>query len=87
MTSRTGGGTPAGKAARAGPSGAPGPSRQLSSEAGTDANIYRLETSIETRILENLSLRFSLKIKHQTEVPVGRDETDTEAALTLVMNF
>lgn len=61
--------------------------QELSSEVGTDSNIYRSETSIETQILENLTLRFSLKIKHQTEVPSGRDETDTETAVTFVMNF
>lgn len=61
--------------------------QELSSEVGTDSNIYRSETSLETQILENLTLRLSLKIKHQTEVPSGRDETDTETAVTFVMNF
>lgn len=61
--------------------------QELSSEVGTDSNIYRSESSIETQILENLTLRLSLKIKHQTEVPTGRDETDTETAVTFVMNF
>ncbi len=61
--------------------------QELSTEYGTDSNIYRSETSIETQILENLSLRFSLNIKHQTEVPPGRDETDTETAITFIMNF
>ena len=62
-------------------------SQELSTESGTDSNIYRSETSIETQILENLSLRFSLNIKHQTEVPHGREETDTETAITFIMNF
>lgn len=61
--------------------------QELATEYGTDSNIYRSESSIETQILENLSLRFSLRIKHQTEVPAGRDETDTETAVTFVMNF
>jgi putative salt-induced outer membrane protein len=61
--------------------------QQLSSESGTDSNIYRSESSIETQVLENLSLRLSLKLKHQTEVPTGRDETDTAMAVTLVMRF
>jgi len=61
--------------------------QQLSSESGTDSNIYRLESSIQTQILENMSLRFSVKLKHQTEVPPGADETDTEMAVTLVMRF
>ena len=61
--------------------------QQLSVEAGNEANIYRYETSIETRILNNLSLRFSINIKHQTDVPAGREKTDTETAITFVMNF
>ncbi len=62
-------------------------SQELSTEYGTDSNIYRSESSIETQILENLSLRFSLNIKHQTVVPHGREETDTETAITFIMSF
>ena len=61
--------------------------QELSTEYGTDSTIYRSVSSIETKILENLSLRFSLKIKHQTVVPPGREETDTETAFTFVMVF
>ena len=61
--------------------------QQLSAEAGSQTNIFRYETSIETRILNNLSLRFSINIKHQTDVPAGREKTDTETAVTFVMNF
>jgi putative salt-induced outer membrane protein len=59
----------------------------LSAEVGNETSIYRSESSIETRILDNLSLRFSIFVKHQTEVPVGRKKTDTETAITFVMNF
>ena len=61
--------------------------QELSAEAGSDSNIYRSETGIETEIMENRSLRFSLKIKNQSEVPIGREKTDTETAVTLVMRF
>ncbi|MEX2468947.1 MAG: DUF481 domain-containing protein [Pseudohongiellaceae bacterium] len=61
--------------------------QDISVETGSDSNIYRSLTSIETDIMENLSLRFSLKIKHQTEVPIGKDKTDTETAVTFVMRF
>lgn len=60
---------------------------RLSSEAGSDTDIYRSETSIDTQILDNLSLRFSFNVKHQTTVPVGKEQTDTETAVTFVMNF
>lgn len=62
-------------------------SQDLSVEAGSDSDIYRSETSIETAIMDNLSLRFSVNIKHQTEVPVGKENTDTQTAITFVMEF
>ena len=54
---------------------------------GSDSSIYRSETSIQTEIRENLSLKFSVKVKHQTEVPLNREKTDTETAITMVLNF
>lgn len=62
-------------------------SQELSAEAGSDSNIFRSVTSIETEIMENLSLRLSLKMKHQSDVPIDRERTDTETAVTLVMQF
>lgn len=59
----------------------------LSTEAGSETDIYRSESSIETEIMDNLSLRFSVKIKHQSEVPIDKEKTDTETAITLVMSF
>ena len=56
-------------------------------EFGQDSNIFRSETGIESEIMENISLRFSINIKHQTEVPSGREKTDTQSAVTLVWNF
>ena len=61
--------------------------QHLSAESGNETSVFRSESSIETRILDNLSLRFSFNIKHQTEVPQGRQNTDTETAITFVMNF
>ena len=61
--------------------------QDFSIEAGTDSSIYRSETGIQTDIRENLSLKFSVKVKHQTDVPLNREKTDTETAITLVLNF
>lgn len=61
--------------------------QELSAEAGNETSIFRSESSIETKILENLSLKFSINVKHQTEVPAGREKTDTATSVTLVMNF
>jgi putative salt-induced outer membrane protein len=61
--------------------------QDFSIETGSDSSIYRSETGIQTDIRENLSLKFSVKVKHQTDVPLNREKTDTETAITLVLNF
>ena len=61
--------------------------QDFSVEAGSDSSIYRSESAVETTIMENLALKFSVKVKHQTEVPLFREKTDTETAVTLVWNF
>jgi len=61
--------------------------QDFSVESGSNSSIYRSESAIETAIMENLSMKFSVKIKHQTEVPLFREKTDTETAVTLVLKF
>lgn len=61
--------------------------QNLAMEFGQDSNIYRSESGIESEIMENISLRFSINIKHQTVVPSGKEKTDTQSAVTLVWNF
>jgi putative salt-induced outer membrane protein len=61
--------------------------QNISAEVGEETSIYRSETGIESEIMENLSMRFSIKVKNQSDVPVGREKTDTETAITLVWNF
>ena len=61
--------------------------QDFSVDAGSNSSIYRTETGIQTDILENLSLKFTVKVKHQTDVPIDREKTDTETAITLVLNF
>ena len=61
--------------------------QDLSTEFGEQNSIFRSESSIETRIVENLALRFAIALKHQTDVPIGRKKTDTETSVTFVMSF
>ncbi|MEX0964567.1 MAG: DUF481 domain-containing protein [Pseudohongiellaceae bacterium] len=61
--------------------------QDFSVDAGSESSIYRTETGIQTMIMENLSMKFTVKVKHQTEVPIDREKTDTETAITLVLNF
>ncbi len=61
--------------------------QDFSIESGSNSSIYRSESAIQTDILDNLSLKFSVKVKYQTDVPINREKTDTETAVTLVLNF
>ncbi|MBT8147304.1 MAG: DUF481 domain-containing protein [Gammaproteobacteria bacterium] len=61
--------------------------QNLSAEVGEDTSIYRSETGVESALMENLSLRFSINIRHQTEVPAGLEKTDTATAVTVVWSF
>ena len=61
--------------------------QEFSVEAGEETSIFRARGGIETQIVENLLLRLSINLKHQTEVPPGRENTDTETSVTFVMRF
>jgi len=54
----------------------------------TDENsIYKAETSVTTKLIESLQLKFALTIDHNTDVEEGFDNTDTQTAMTLVYSF
>lgn len=61
--------------------------QDFSLETGNNSSIFRSETAIQTDILANLSLKFSVKMKHQSDVPIDREKTDTVAAVTLLLRF
>ncbi len=61
--------------------------QDFSVEAGSESSIYRSETGVQTAIMENLSMKFSVKVKHQSAVPINREKTDTETSITLVLSF
>lgn len=48
---------------------------------------YKAETSITTKLIETLALKFSIKIDHNTEVDEGQERTDTQTAVTVVYSF
>ncbi len=48
---------------------------------------YKAETSITTKLIETLQLKFTFTVDHNTEVETGRENTDTQTAMTLVYNF
>lgn len=59
----------------------------LSVESGSSSTIGRSESSIQSDIMDNLSMKFSIKLKHQTQVPFGREKTDSEASVTLLLRL
>lgn len=59
----------------------------LSTQIGDFATITRSETSLSANVLDNVALKVALNIKNTSEVPAGRDNTDTETALTLLYKF
>ncbi|WP_206484881.1 DUF481 domain-containing protein [Thalassotalea sp. G2M2-11] len=48
---------------------------------------YKAESSITTKLIETLALKFAFIIDHNTEVEPGTERTDTQTALTLVYSF
>ncbi|GAA5131945.1 DUF481 domain-containing protein [Thalassotalea piscium] len=52
-----------------------------------ESSRYRAESSITTKLIQTLQLKFSFKVDHNTEVDEGRDKTDTQTAITLVYSF
>lgn len=50
-------------------------------------SVYRSETSVTTKLIETLQLKFSLNIDHNSVVETGTKKTDTETAVTIVYSF
>jgi len=54
---------------------------------GGENSKYKAESSITTKLIETLQLKFSFLVDHNTEVEKGTDNTDTQTAVTLVYSF
>lgn len=48
---------------------------------------YKAETSITTKLIETLQLKFSFLVDYNTEVEGDKENTNTETAMTLVYSF
>lgn len=62
-------------------------SQTFSVEAGDESSIGRSETAIQSEISNSMSMKFAIKLKHQSEVPLGRKKTDSEASVTLLLKL
>lgn len=62
--------------------------RQLAStEIGSDNVKSKSETSVSARLYEDLSMKVALSLDHNSDVPAGRDNLDTQTSVTLVYTF
>lgn len=59
----------------------------LSAQIGSESTISRSETSLQTTVTNSLAMKLALTIRNNSEVPVGRENTDTETSVTLVYKF
>ena len=50
-------------------------------------SVYKAETSITTKLIDTLQLKFSYQIDHNTEVDDGSENTNTQTSMTLVYSF
>lgn len=61
--------------------------QEISTDAGDSVVVSRSETGVESDILNNLSMKFTIRLRHQNNVPSDRKRLDTETAMTLLFRF
>ncbi len=63
--------------------------QKLSTEIGLDDNntITQSETSLQSTIVNSLSMKVAFRAKHVSDAPAGSDNTDTETSLSLLYGF
>lgn len=63
--------------------------QKLSTEIGLDDNntISKSETSLQSSIMNNLSMKLAYRVKHVSDAPEGSEKTDTELAVSLLYGF
>ncbi|MCW8997672.1 MAG: DUF481 domain-containing protein, partial [Kangiellaceae bacterium] len=61
--------------------------QKLSVELGEDNDVTKSESSLSAEIVENLALKVSYSAKHQSEVPIGNEDTETVSSFTVVYSF
>ncbi|OZB17644.1 MAG: hypothetical protein B7X58_04040 [Marinobacter sp. 34-60-7] len=63
--------------------------QKLSTEIGLDYNntITESETSLQSTIVNSLSMKVAFRVKYVSDAPEGSDKTDTETSLSLLYGF
>lgn len=59
----------------------------FSIDAGSDLTVSKSVTALTAKVNSSLAMKISLTLRNNSEVPIGKEETDTETAVTLVYSF
>ena len=59
----------------------------LAFEVGEELTTSRSESSLEATIIGSLAMKIAIKVKHNSDVLPGKENTDTESTVTLVYKF
>ncbi len=59
----------------------------LSVDAGEDLTVSKSVTGLTAKVNTSLAMKLTVTVKHNSDVPVTSEKTDTETALTLVYSF
>jgi putative salt-induced outer membrane protein YdiY len=55
--------------------------------SAADNSIYKAETSVSTKLISTLQLKFTFTLDYNTEVEAEKENLDTQTAVTLVYSF
>lgn len=61
--------------------------QSLYSEVGQDATVNKSVSALTAKIADNLAMKASWTVKHNSNAPVGVEKRDRETAVTLVFGF
>lgn len=61
--------------------------QSLSTEIGGDNTISKSFSSLSANVMENLALKFSYQLKHQSDVPPNNEKTESITSFTVVYSF
>jgi len=61
--------------------------QSFNTEIGDERTVSVLELGLETNIIGGITTKFSFQARNNSEVPVGREKTDTLTSISLVYSF
>ena len=61
--------------------------QSFNTEIGDERTVSVLEVGIETNIIGGITTKFAFQARNNSEVPVGREKTDTLTSISLVYSF